>query len=383
MLPVADVAIDTPLPPLTQHRRPLPALTGIRFIAALQVLLFHYGAAFAARHGAPRFAVHVLGNGYQAVSLFFLLSGFILTYTYAGQMKERSDIKRFFQARFARIYPVYFLSLAVAGFYSSYFPRLSDAAACVFMVQSWNPRMPHLSTALNIPAWTISVEVVFYLAFPLVLRGLLHRRLRTLRWLALLLVLIIVFGHTLVDADSYDTFAAGSWRGWVPMPLWRLPEFILGVVAGLHFLRSRAERHTGWLLDLAAIAMVAVLATAGRYWGSLLVVPNIVLLYTLARSSHTARLPLLARLLSTRTMRLLGGASYTFYLMQLMVRLYLDRFWPATSAHKETLLPMAHLVLLTAVSVLVFLFYEEPLRRALRRWFARHDQIPATTPTNP
>jgi peptidoglycan/LPS O-acetylase OafA/YrhL len=64
----------------------IPALTGVRFFAAIAVLLFHYGASFLERSGIPSPIAQFLHNGYLGVSLFFVLSGFILTYTHKNDI---------------------------------------------------------------------------------------------------------------------------------------------------------------------------------------------------------------------------------------------------------------------------------------------------------
>ena len=69
----------------------LHGLTGIRFIAAMMVLLFHFGSTFAGRAGLPQPIVRLLANGYLGVSLFFMLSGFIITYTYDGRLATRTE----------------------------------------------------------------------------------------------------------------------------------------------------------------------------------------------------------------------------------------------------------------------------------------------------
>src|SRR6201986_260098 len=97
---IPAVQQDTATGPLTLHRAPLPALTGIRFVAAIQVVLFHFGAGFAQRHGAPRPIANLLTNGWSAVTLFFILSGFILSYTYFGQTDHPGGKERFWEARF-------------------------------------------------------------------------------------------------------------------------------------------------------------------------------------------------------------------------------------------------------------------------------------------
>jgi peptidoglycan/LPS O-acetylase OafA/YrhL len=65
---------------LARQRRDLPALTGIRFFAAWYVVLFHALPGLARRYPVPKLLATFLSNGYLAVGLFFLLSGFILTY---------------------------------------------------------------------------------------------------------------------------------------------------------------------------------------------------------------------------------------------------------------------------------------------------------------
>src|SRR5579863_596949 len=92
-------------------RPPLQALTGVRFLAAFYVVLFHSLPWLRNKYQVPETLQIFLGNGYLAVSLFFILSGFILAYTYEGQIEGSRNLFRFWQARFARIYPVYFLSL--------------------------------------------------------------------------------------------------------------------------------------------------------------------------------------------------------------------------------------------------------------------------------
>ena len=69
---------DNPTPRVRHY----PPLTGLRFVAASAVLLYHFGAGYLQRNGAPYPIVTLLENGFLGVSLFFILSGFILTHTY-------------------------------------------------------------------------------------------------------------------------------------------------------------------------------------------------------------------------------------------------------------------------------------------------------------
>jgi len=161
-------AVSTPLgspdDALTKHRHALPALTGIRFFAAFYVVLFHSLPWVSKHYDLPKPMQIFFVNGYLAVALFFLLSGFILAYTYDGQIEGSSKRLHFWQARFARIYPVYFLSLILAYFFQRSLP-LTSRVAVVTMVQAWNPFRAGLAGAWNYPAWSLSVEAFSILFF--------------------------------------------------------------------------------------------------------------------------------------------------------------------------------------------------------------------------
>jgi peptidoglycan/LPS O-acetylase OafA/YrhL len=178
-------------------------------------------------------------------------------------------------------------------------------------------------------------------------------------------VLFIVFGHTtLADPSSIHSTSLATIFRWTPTPVRRLPEFLVGIALGLLFLQDRREGGRNWLLWSAIVVDIIMLGTLHGLWISLLVIPDTVLLYELAHG-RTA----LAKLLSTGPLLLLGGASYSVYLLQYPVR-NLERFlFPANikSSAPELIYP----VLLIAASVVVFLYFEEPCRRALRQWFAK------------
>src|SRR5271166_2046981 len=106
--------------------------------AAFSVLLFHSGAGFASHHNAPRFIVNTLENGYLGVSIFFMLSGFILTYNYYNRLElSRGGLLEFAVSRFARIYPVYIFFLIIILPLSMDKLYFSDACRVLLMVQSW------------------------------------------------------------------------------------------------------------------------------------------------------------------------------------------------------------------------------------------------------
>jgi peptidoglycan/LPS O-acetylase OafA/YrhL len=353
---------------LTRHRRALPALTGVRFLAAFYVVLFHGSAGLERRFPIPGPLAVFLSNGYLAVGLFFILSGFILSYTYEGQIEGLTNRHRFWEARFARIYPVYFLSLLLA------FPfamdlHLGTRLAVLGMVQSWNPVVPQLAGAWNYPAWTLSVEAFFYLCFPFVFPWISRRSNRALSWMIAILLAFCVFAHTPVMGLGDWKQNASLLERILPLPVLRMPEFLLGVVMGLRFLRNAANpepnlRHS-LTVYLAILGMLATLSVPLGGWVALVIVPFAVLVYELARGGSWPE-----RLLSTKFMVLLGGASYAVYLLRYPITLWMHIFVSALPSRWASLGELLTPFVLVLFSILVFLCWEEPSRKTLRRWFA-------------
>ena len=344
----------------TERRKPLPALTGIRILAAYYVVMLHTGSGYLSRHGAPPFLVHFLERGYLAVSLFFVLSGFILAYTYEGKIRGATHAARFWEARFARIYPTYLLALALMLPFSRDLTR-PERWIVLFMVQTWMPWRPELIGAWNFPAWSLSVEAFFYLCFPAILPWLSRWTTTKLRILAGFLLALIAAGN-LARAPENWIHAGFPLARHLPLPVLRLPEFVTGAVLGLLFLRS-----PGWKAGGIASMLTVVLSAAGLCllpdrWASLSVAPLAMLILGLA----SQRGPV-AWILSTRISVLLGGASYAVYLLQLPVRIY-TRLAVAELAHAPHGLDafLSPLVLLL-LSIGVFLFWEEPSRKFLRK----------------
>lgn len=350
-------ALNRPAP---QKRMPLPALTGVRIFAAYYVVMLHTGSGYFGRHGAPQVILRLLDKGYMAVSLFFVLSGFILAYTYEGKLRDRHGALGFWEARFARIYPVYILSLL----FMVPFARevtLGQKFTVLAMVQTWMPWRPDLIGAWNFPAWSLSVEAFFYLLFPPIFVSLCRMKVTGLRRLAWLLMALIAIGNLAQPIERWSLSPLLFVR-YIPVPVLRLPEFVLGMALGLIFLRAPKLRY-GDLLSLgAAMAALVFLSLPVERWTSLVIVPFALLIASLACQTG-----LLARLLSTRILVLLGSASYAVYLLQLPVRIY-SRLLVAKLPHAPADLDaFMSPCLLLLLSVLIFLLWEEPARKFLRK----------------
>ena len=306
-------------------------LTGIRFLAAAVVVFVHAGNLAAGKDMG--FSVYAA----NAVSLFFVLSGFILAIVYDDRMDSAGSWYRFYVARFARIWPVHIACLVFAFFVLSNLNEirwndtvLRNLAINCTLTHSWLP-IRKLAYWFNGPSWSISTEFAFYLVFPFVL-PLFQRR----KWLALgASVIFGVASVAMLDAATHSGFVQRNEALYFTYvnPIFRVFEFLLGIFAGQIYLRKQAKftttvsticELTCITLMLVAISIVAnanfadlidgVELTSADAWlknGAAMAPIYALLLVVLAKSSGP-----ISRLLSHPASIYLGEISFAFYLVQ-------------------------------------------------------------------
>ena len=367
----ATVPVTVPLEAgvLTGHREPLRALTGLRFVAASWVLFFHTRcAAVLAARGWPRLS-HLLAQGRLAVALFFLLSGFILAYSYRGQVRTGADRRRFWEARFARIWPAYAFSLIVSLWAPVQTVSWGVMTAALLMVQAWNPFHPEQAGAVNLVCWSLSVEAFFYLAFPWLQRWAVRRSATQQTGALVLALAVAVLANTAAQTDGFEPYH-GIFQ-WLPLPIVRLPEFVIGVLMGNIFLErawllpSQNRWRGVWTYGGAALS-IGMLSLGWSRWSSTVLVPFVMVLFGLA-----AEKTWLGRMLGSRLLVFGGSISYSMYLLQMPAK-YLAHDLLALVGVADGLWSMIAMpVLLLMMAAPAYLLLEQPSRRALRWLFAR------------
>jgi len=346
----------------TQTKKLVPGLTGIRFFAAAYVFVFHYGATAIDKAGVPRPVATFLHNGIFGVSVFFILSGFILAHAHPTPFTTGRQYAVYFLHRFARIYPLYLFALIVA------LPVAVDdvpldlrhAVAVLAMVQSWTDAFAHSGYAWIMQAWTLSIELAFYLSFPFLIVTL--RRIGTPLLLGLCALdasFIICGGTTTVTpwTDYGGYIHQPVWPLYLPLPLVRAGEFLLGMLLHTAFTRLQQlapkPRAAHCLLVAAAIAGLLSATTNERTLGAAAVLVGILIaMIYISDSAFT-------HLLGNRVLVLLGNASYALYLLQWPVHAYLVKFVPAPY-DRLLAFPAA-----LAAAILAWRFVETPARRHL------------------
>lgn len=148
----------------------IPALTGIRAFASFWVLLMHLYSPLLKNTLLFPFA----SAGFSGVTLFFILSGFILSYVYQDKFKNKNftaNYKDFILNRIARIYPLHLTCLLFIFslyFFAGHNNDLSKFMYNIFLVQAWG-FFGISEHSYNAAAWSISVEFFWYLLFPFII----------------------------------------------------------------------------------------------------------------------------------------------------------------------------------------------------------------------
>lgn len=339
------------------RRRPLHALTTLRFIAAMYVVFYHL--RFEDLFSKTSRLHHFFRSGYTGVTLFFVLSGFILAYNYPAVTARA----RFWVSRFARIYPVYLLAFllmlpsAVQSLLKSHHPRLwMSVPESLLLLQAWDPKTSFL---INSPAWTLSVEAFFYLLFPFILLPL-TRMSRSM--IALLLGIDLLIA--LIPALAMDP----AWRVWWTtvflgaLPVLRVGTFVVGILTGARY-RNKGPAGRWVLWAGTAMTLLLLMQDPPMYLSSvrdmLLSLSFGAMVYGLADVSWVGLTHPLARLL--------GEISYGVYILQVPVS-WVMRKAGEVSVHQDlshnTLL---YIAVLLVSSYLSYRFFETPARVWIRR----------------
>jgi peptidoglycan/LPS O-acetylase OafA/YrhL len=359
------------------RNRNLAGLTGLRMVAATAVYLSHLRQP---EHLNTRLATF-MNAGYTGVTVFFVLSGFVLGLNYYDRFvtPHARETWNYVVARVARIYPLYLAILLFVvvqdGLVGKGFSALD---LHVFGLQAWSPSLG-VAFGYNGPAWSVSVELFLYACFPLLV--LLLARLRGTA--SLLVVLALTIGAVFVLAGWFvhvhrdvlfwtDPRSAHRWL--YIMPVTRLGDFTAGLLLSRLFRKAggRGSVAARWIGVVGGAAMVALMSSKAHLfsawsWDASYLVPSLAIIWGLAHVQSR-------RWLASPTMVAAGEASYAFYLIhtQVMVNLGAGLWGP----HGVTAWSVANQTLIFLIVVAVALGLHHMIERPARRWLTQHASLP-------
>lgn len=292
----------------------LPSLTGLRWNAALLVFLYHVSVVqYFGGHPAQQIN-WAFGAGNIGVSFFFVLSGFVLSWSTSPTTRAA----RFWRRRFARVYPLHFVTALLAlalGFAVApgAMPDFAQIAANLFMIHSWIPNVAFYQS-LNTVSWSLACEAFFYFLFPLLIR-----LLRPLGWQGNSVVIagciILEFLIPKLAGHSLPITSLNFYLYYFPLA--RLPEFLLGMALAQVVLAGR-WRGPGLAVSMAftVVSYFFTYRVHPEYRYEACTVIGIACLIAAAALADVRGEPSPWR--SKRAVRL-GELSFAFYMIHLLV----------------------------------------------------------------
>jgi len=355
-----------------ERKPPLPALTGVRTLLAVNIMLFH----FTPPH--MHYLYPVIDNSYVFVGFFFLLSGYVLAYNYADR---RNLSKRdFWRARLARLYPVYVLSLALSFLMlgaewhaRSHGEFLAGLILTPLLLQGWSPM---LATFWNTVAWTLSCEAAFYFAFPWLIR---------LPWPKtpgrLIALLLAVWGVGLIPHMLYihfnpdhlagpaDRYSSGFWiRTLKYTPLAYTCTFLAGItLAKLQAALTITSRERALVAAAALLALFAFFATMVARIPYILMHGGFLVPLFAALVIGLSGQNIFAAAFAWKPIQLLGHASFALFLLHFNFINLIRAYDLPTRLHVAAYDPWISYAATLLLAIAATYFVERPARKAILR----------------
>ncbi|MDQ1075091.1 MULTISPECIES: acyltransferase [Microbacterium] len=364
--PVAAPTAKSPGP--LDKVRNLPSLTGLRWATAM-LIFGHHLMAVEYFGGTPGVIWGTLFEaGKTGVTLFFILSGFVLAWGYKPQQTARS----FWWHRIARIYPLHLVGVGLALVAAATLvPEIrTDGTAPVvanaFLVNGW---VPDWWQAGNPASWSLVCEAFFYLTFPFLIRPLARASNRALGVVVVASLVVAALAPQIASMSPIPMSAAST-------PLLRMPEFVIGVSLALLMKKS------AW--QPVRLVVAVPLAVAGYALSEAPTLPGTdihpglaatvgsyaLLVASLANADARANSTFLARPLWQE----LGRVSFAFYLVHLLVIASVSSAWP--DGHPQLPWRQAVPLALAAFGIALALAWamHKLIEIPAQRWLLRYDR---------
>ena len=335
----------------------LSLLNLLRFLAAIHVVSCHFMPnSLSINH----FLYDFIKNGNIAVIFFFVLSGFVMVLAYG---KNNISIKNFYVKRFSRLYPVYLLALLFAVGYTFIFGRkllpVEQGSHIFYLlgIQSW---FSGHETVANPPAWSLSVEFVFYFLFPLVF-PFIQRNIKLM-----LTVIPIFWSLTVLWFFSNHNFNSTEMDVFNFHPIYHLSTFFVGVTTGIFWIQNKNEFNfkLAWIVIILLLIFFLIPLPVFYKNHNPILAPLFALFIFLIASFENKKSIKIHKLFN-----FLGSISYSIYILHWPLNLYY-RFIVDSFKISEMVVFLGLLVFIIVVSILVFKFFEHPLKLKLHSFFS-------------
>lgn len=342
-------------------------LTFTRFIAAIAIVVFHFGK------NSPLFSndyvAFIFNSANIGVSYFFILSGFVMIIAYRN---KTVSFFNYLKNRFARIYPVYILAILLVVVNQSFnLFKIKDLFLNITMFQSW---FSGRATTINYPGWSLSVELFFYLSFPFLLNFIYSKK-------NLKSITIVILGFWLLSQILFHAILYGNIS--IPFydvqdlfyhPIMHFNEFLIGNLAGIYFLKksciSNNKNYLPLIISLIIVLLLFLRFKLGvNYHNGFLAIIFVPIIFLLSSSND-----LISKFISKKPFVFLGEISYSIYILQVPIWMFLtdyrmNRYFGLNKELDITIVFFVRLIILILFSSLCYLYFEKPLRQKIKNYF--------------
>jgi peptidoglycan/LPS O-acetylase OafA/YrhL len=313
----------------------LKNLNGLRFLAASYTIFFHYWS-FPNSDFLSRFA----GNGHISVPFFFLLSGFVLSYSYHDYpFFHKSQNKKFILSRIIRLAPIYYIAMFLAvpliiqqHLHTSYSlgENVLFTLAHLTMTQSFLPYQK-LIEFWNVHSWSLSVEMFLYAIFPILFFKIRNLKINKLYQL----IILLLFINSTIFVVSFSPFEIFKTISTFFSPLY-IPIFLNGIIlAKIYVLKRVVFEKNSPALFTFSIATLIILFFAGldkTFYSAFNPIFQLAFSVLILSSCSVNRFN---SFLGNKIFFTLGEASYAMYMLQAPVKTVTQQFLFRILGYKE------------------------------------------------
>ncbi len=351
----------------------------MRFIAAIHVVILHESLDHVS--GWPAW-VNTMLMRTAAVSLFFFVSGFILSYSYIDRPFDRLTTTTFLVNRLARVYPLYVVGLLAwvpihigrftIGQGEPLWVGVRTFFLNLFLLQSW---VPSRGWFMNIPGWTLSTFLVMWATLPIILPRM--RRWRGRYLLAAFIALWIISQVLVWWFENHYGIDGERIHVLYKHPLVRLPEFLMGASLGVWFARGLGHIRIWHARGLFATAGLLALglflglpAAFTNYLHNGLLMPLLAVVLVASMVTNVGR----AYGLDTPWLVHQGKSSFSLYIIHLPFANYLSKILIAIlgySVRFTVWFIVLDILLLMLLAPWIERVFETPVRQRIKSWWMR------------
>lgn len=359
-------------------KRQISSLTGLRFFIVVLLFLHHWDMFADLQIPGYSQWMKYLSEGYVSVDFFFVLSGFVITYSYMSRLQNKEVTpSTFLFNRVSKLYPVHLLlwvlCIVAYGGFTHILQSISSKQFWIgaLLLQSYVP-INNFAFWGNGLSWSVSTELFFYIAFVFLIKFSTKER----TWIFSLLLGVILFNSIAIGNES----PVASWLYYIN-PIFRLLDFMAGMLL-CEFMQKMsyhpASVKTATLLEISSLLVLLCFMVISsnspirynpRFQSYYYLIPSLYLIFAFSFNKGY-----ISSVCSKKIFQVLGNCSFTFYMVHQLVLFLIKKYFASyiISMSRLGVFGLLGLVVSIIASLLLHYCYEKPINQLMRKkWKSR------------